>query len=415
MEKLKIAILSDHALSLSGVANQTKFLIEGLIKKKDIQVVQLGSLVKLGNNNPVEVKKDFTIIPVENFGTKNQIRSFLINENPDALIIFQDPRFFIHIFEMEDEIRQICPILWWHVWDNYPIPTFNYWMYDSIDTINCHSFLTYEMCMKDYNHKTNYIPHAFPNNIFYKLSKKENKENKKRFFDKLSLSNRTEDFNFLWVNRNILRKRPGDLLRAWKIFQDMISELPLNANLILHTDPKDNAGHNLEEISKYYKIEDSVIFSNSNFSFKDLNILHNISDCCINISYNEGFGLSTLQSLLTGTPIIAVKTGGQTRQVVNCSNGKENGIALEVDSQRLNGNQNIPYIYEDYASIENIALAMFNLYSLSKEELDELGKDCRKYALKEYSYQNTVNSWYESIKETISNFKNKKKYILEEL
>ena len=37
-----------------------------------------------------------------------------------------------------------------------------------------------------------------------------------------------------------------------------------------------------------------------------MNILHNIVDCYINISYAEGFGLGTLEAMQCGKPIIAL-------------------------------------------------------------------------------------------------------------
>jgi hypothetical protein len=73
------------------------------------------------------------------------------------------------LFEIEDEIHQVCPILWWHVWDNTPTPTFNSWMYDSVDAINCHSYLTYKMCKEIFPEKTSFIPHSFPRSEFYRL------------------------------------------------------------------------------------------------------------------------------------------------------------------------------------------------------------------------------------------------------
>ena len=94
----------------------------------------------------MKVSDDFIIKPIDGFGNANLLRTVLLKEQPDALIIFSDPRFFTWLFEIEDEVRSVCPILWWHVWDNLPYPEFNEWMYDSVDAINCHSYLTYEMC-----------------------------------------------------------------------------------------------------------------------------------------------------------------------------------------------------------------------------------------------------------------------------
>ena len=41
-----------------------------------------------------------------------------------------------------------------------------------------------------------------------------------------------------------------------------------------------------------------------------MNFLYNIADVTINIASNEGFGLATCESLMSGTPIIVNVTGG---------------------------------------------------------------------------------------------------------
>ena len=82
-----------------------------------------------------------------------------------------------------------------------------------------------------------------------------------------------------------------------------------------------------------------MFISAQRIEFEHMNILHNISDFCINISLNEGFGLSTLESMQCGNPIIAIKTGGLTRQVVDHRDGSENGFALDPDCRSLVGSQ----------------------------------------------------------------------------
>ena len=83
--------------------------------------------------------------------------------------------------------------------------------------------------------------------------------------------------------------------------------------------------------------------------------------------------------------IVAVKTGGLTRQVVDHRDGTENGVALDVDLKTLVGSQQVPYIYEDYATCENIAKGIMKLHDMPKDELDELGEKARKYALSEFN------------------------------
>ena len=180
MKKKKILVISDHALSPSGVGVQTKFLVDGLLKKGSYEFIQLGAAIRHQNYNTVKVNDDFYIKPIDGFGNPSLLRSVILNEQPDALIIFTDPRFFTWLFQIEDEIRQVCPILWWHVWDNKPTPEFNKWMYDSVDVINCHSYLTYLMCKESHSEKTNFIPHAFPSTSFYKIDNNARKSEKIR-------------------------------------------------------------------------------------------------------------------------------------------------------------------------------------------------------------------------------------------
>ena len=177
------------------------------------------------------------------------------------------------------------------------------------------------------------------------------------------------------------------------------------ATLILHTDPRDQEGPNLYSVAEQLEIEDSVVFSTQRIGFDKINSLHNISDACINISYAEGFGLSTLESMQCGNPIIAVKTGGLTRQVVDHRDQTENGIALDVDIKSLVGSQSVPYIYEDYASVENIASAINKMFEMPVEKRRQLGQKAKNYVESEFSYQKTIDLWDKTLSDLIVNFK----------
>ena len=176
-----------------------------------------------------------------------------------------------------------------------------------------------------------------------------------------------------------------------------------DAVLLMHTDPLDQEGPNLISTSEHLGIIDSVVFSNERIDFEKMNILHNISDACINISYAEGFGLATLESMNCGKPIIATKTGGLTRQVVDHRDGSENGVALDVDFQSLVGSQLVPYIFEDYCDNQKAADAIYKLYQMSPEDRKELGKKARSYALSEFSHQKTIDEWDRTLNEIIDN------------
>lgn len=401
--KYKVLVLCDHALSPSGVGTQTRHLIEGLLKKNQWSFRQLGAAIKHEDYNTIEVTPDFIIRPIDGFGTKEMLRVALATEKPDIVFIFTDPRFYYWLFEMEDEIHQVCPIAYWHVWDNDPYPDFNDPFYEATDLINCHSYHTYEMLKEKWPKKTNFVPHALPEDVFFKLPDHVIKSQRSNFLRTVP----EDHFILFWMNRNARRKRPSDLLYSFKMFLDNLekAEGHRKATLLLHTDPSDKNGPNLYSVINLLGLNNNVVFSNKKVDFGVINLLHNISDVCINISYAEGFGLSTLEAMQTGTPIIAPMTGGQTRQVINAYTGKENGVALPIELRTLVGSQSVPYIFEDMVSNKTISEAIMKMYLLGHEGRKELGEEARQYAMTEFSYQKTIDLWHETMLKVIMEYK----------
>jgi glycosyltransferase involved in cell wall biosynthesis len=404
MTKKKILLLSDHALSTSGVGCQSRYLVDGLIRKGKWSVRQFGAAVKHSSYDIVKLSDDFIIKPVDGFGTPDMLRKTLAVERPDVLLLFTDPRFFIWAWEMEDEIHQICPIAYWHVWDNLPVPKFNQVLYDSTDLINCHSYATYSYVKDMAPGRTNFIPHALPQEIFKPI---EDKSEIKKFKSQIIGESRKDHFVLFWVNRNAKRKRPNDILWAWQLFTQKLKEKhgKSDASLLMHTQPDDQEGPNLYATTEMMGIQNSVVFSPERIDFAKMNILHNISDACINISYAEGFGLATLESMQCGKPIIALKTGGLTRQVVDHRDGTENGVALPVEFQSMVGSQQVPYIFEDYCSAETTANAIMKLYEMTPEEREALGNRARQYALSEFGIQKTIDDWDSTLTDLVDNWK----------
>src|SRR3990167_7174007 len=407
-------MLSDHQCSPSGVGMASYHLINGLLATGDYSFRCFGGALKHGNYDVLKISDDFIIKPIDGFGNKELIRVALASEKPDALFLFTDPRFFSHIFDAEDEIHQVCPIVYWTIWDNYPTPVFNKVLYQSCDLLNCISWITYDMIKTMCPEKTNYIPHALPKNTYHQLPDDEQKKFKTMLLGK----DREDHFVGMWVGRNAKRKRPNDLLEAWKIFLDKL-ELKhghRKATLVLHTDALDQEGPNLFATCEYLGIINNIFFSKHRLELEQMNVLHNISDFGINISLNEGFGIPTLESMQCGKPIIAVKTGGETRQVVDHRDGSHNGIALDIDTKSLVGSQQVYYIYEDYVSAENVSNAILQMYEFGPEKRKALGQKAKEYASYEFNYDKMVADWDRTLKDTISNWKSRyKPWICKEL
>ena len=93
------------------------------------------------------------------------------------------------------------------------------------------------------------------------------------------------------------------------------------------------------------------------------------------------------------------------RQVVDHRDGSENGFCLPVEFTSLVGSQNVPYIYEDYVSVETIADRMMKMYELGPEGREKLGNKALRYARSEFALENTVKRWDETLTELAQNWK----------
>jgi len=392
-EKIKIMTISDMPFAPSGVGTQTRYIIEGMLKTGKYQFVSLGGALKHTNHNPVKTEEygdDWVTFPVDGYGSQEIVRSILRQERPDILYFMTDPRFWGWLWEMENEIRPLIPMVYYHVWDNYPYPTYNKKFYESNDIVATISKVTDDIVKTVApSVKTIYLPHAVNTEAFKKYSKEEVEPFASNSFgDKYD----PDKFIFFWNNRNARRKQSGSLIFWFKKFLDKVGHD--KASLIMHTDVKDAHGQNLEEIINHLGINNGeVMFSQQKIEPEMLALLYNISDCTINISDAEGFGLSTLESLACETPIIVNMTGGLQEQVTN---GEEwFGIGIEPTSKGIIGSQEISWIYEDRLSEEVVVNAMLEMYNKSKEERLEMGRKGREHVMANYNFNDFIQKWDE--------------------
>ncbi len=98
------------------------------------------------------------------------IRSVIRQEQPDILWIMTDPRVWGWLWAIENEIRPLVPIVYYHVWDNYPYPHFNNKYYSSNDHIAGISKVSYDIVKTVSPHvDSSYIPHAVDHKMFRAL------------------------------------------------------------------------------------------------------------------------------------------------------------------------------------------------------------------------------------------------------
>ncbi len=372
-KKIKLLTISDHPLSPSGVGTQTKYVIEALLKTGKFQVFSLAGAVKHNAYEPSTVEpygEDWIIQPVDGYGNQEMIRSIIRTQRPDMLWFMTDPRFWEWLWSMENEIRPLMPMVYYHVWDNYPPPKYNKKFYDSNDYIACISKVTHDIVQKTTSEvETSYVPHAVDSQIFDVIDDRGKiKELREKYFGS------DDKFVIMWNNRNAKRKQTGTLIKWYGSFLSQLDEKEAEkCVLLLHTDPADPYGQDINTIIKDFDLDKGqVLLSTDKIPPENLAVMYNISDVTVNISDAEGFGLGTLESLSCGTPIVVNMTGGLQEQVTD---GKEwFGVGIEPCSKSLIGSQQVPYIYEDRISQEDFIEALNKIHSMSREDRAELGK-----------------------------------------
>ena len=391
-KKTKIFVISDHPFSPSGVGTQTRYFIESLIKTGEYSFICFGGAIKHENYQPQQIADygdDWVVYPVDGYGTQETVRSVLRTERPDLLWFMTDPRFFPWLWEIEDEIRSLVPMVYYHVWDNLPYPDFNKIWYDSCDHIACISKVTHDI-VKTVSPEVDstYLPHAVDSEIFKPLDKDE-------IGQLIKDSNLENKFIVFWNNRNARRKQSGSLIFWFAKFLNKVGKE--NATLIMHTDPKDPNGPDLlAQVNNLGLINGEVQFSQQKVDAKQLAKIYNVADVTVNISDAEGFGLATLESLSCGTPIIVNMTGGLQEQVTDGKNWF--GVGIEPASKAVIGSQDIPYIYEDRINEDDFINALEKLYNMSKQERAELGEAGRQHVLTNYNFKKFNLSWQDLIK-----------------
>ena len=80
------------------------------------------------------------------------------------------------VWEIENEIRALVPMVYYHVWDNFPAPHYNGRYYRSTDEILCISKVTHEIVKEVVPEvSSRYLPHAVPSSVFFKRTSSEDK------------------------------------------------------------------------------------------------------------------------------------------------------------------------------------------------------------------------------------------------
>jgi len=412
-------VISDHPLSPSGVGTQTKYMIEALLQTGRYQFICLGGAMKHNSYEPSKVEpygNDWRIFPIDGYGNHEIIRSVLSKEKPDVLWFMTDPRFYGWLWEIENEIRVKIPMVYYHVWDNFPAPSYNNIYYESTDEVVCISKVTHDI-VKEVSPtvSSRYLPHAVDENTFYKYDKEDPKyartQNVRNQIINSTVNNENPNKKiFFWNNRNARRKQSGTLIWWFKEFLDKVGHD--KGTLLMHTDAIDPHGQDLPHIIEHLGVNDGqVLLSTTKLPGENLADMYNAADFTINISDAEGFGLSTLESLACGTPIIVNMTGGLQEQVTDGTNWF--GWGIQPSSKSVIGSLQVPYIYEDRINQNDFNDALTKALKINKTKYDNLSQLGLQHVKNNYSFETFQKRWVETMDQIIEehgSWENRKNY-----
>ena len=458
MKKKKILLLSDDLRMHSGIATQSKEFVMGTLDK--YEWVQLGGAVK----HPEEGKiidmnraataeygvKDayLKIYPITGYGNPEVLRQVMEIEKPDAILHFTDPRFWIWLYNMEHEIRQNIPIMYYNIWDDLPDPLYNTNYYRSSDMLLSISKQTYginKRILSKYNYEdwqTQYVPHGITDKRIFKIEDKGDTKFKE-FEQKHGLDK--YKFKILFLNRNIRRKSPGDVALAYKHMMDKLTpEQRKDCVFVWHAAPSDENGTDMRAVCQTLLPEYPVIFTHDNcpngaFTDEEMNFIFNSCDVYINMASNEGFGLGSCEMLHAGGCIVVNVTGGLQDQ---CGFKNEKGEYLTAEdyvklqsnhkgeykehgewvkpvyptNRSLQGSPLTPYIFDDRCQFEDAGEALLEWYKVGPEEREKCGEIGRQWVQGDdarMTGKHLSESFIKNIDNCFEKWKPREKYTLE--
>jgi len=413
MNRTKILALGDSLVYPTGVGIQSNYIMTGLANTGRYEILQLAGAKHHPSYEPFKIHDYIAVHPVNEYGDKMTLRKALDEWKPDALWFITDPRFYMWMFEMADEVLARCPIFYWHVWDEGPTPKFNKPLYDSCSFIGSISRLTQSFLDELGYQNSEYIPHATSREIFYPQKERKNELRTKYFRD---IKNINDQFVILWIGVNANRKRIGDMVLAFDQLLSIHPECTLIMKTRIESDEGINPAMFVEDLCSHVKLNKNLFLIENvseNGKIRDLQEseiaeLYNLSDLLVNNSSHEGFGLSVLQALYTGTPVLVNRTGGMVGQLTNDQGEQQCGFFMDSFVRTLMGNVITPYIFEasiDYQVIFSALQDILNAHKSDKTFMKIAGEKCYEQS-KNFSIEKMIDQWDRNIQKYIDLHKN---------
>jgi hypothetical protein len=453
-KKKKILLLSDDLRMHSGIATMSREIVINTCKEYDW--VQLGAAIQHPEHGKIidmsaEVAKitsvndaSVKIYAHDGYGNPHVLNELLRIEKPDAILHFTDPRFWIWLYQIEHEIRQQLPLMYYNIWDDLPYPHWNEPYYESCDLLMNISRQTQNIVKNVLRRNpkedwaVQWVPHGINENVYFPITLESTPIGEEfKTFEKQFKEQNGVDFIVFWNNRNIRRKQPGDVMLAYARFCDSLpKEEASRCALLMHTAIVDDNGTDLMAVKNAVCPDYKVIFSNQPIDDKTMNFFYNMADVTVNIASNEGFGLSGAEAIIAGCVVINNVTGGLQD---HCRFQDDDGDWIEFTTEfpsnhtgrykqcgqwakpvfptnrSLQGSPMTPYIFDDRCNFEDVAVAIREWYDTPKEKrkaAGKIGSDWMRSNESNMSARRMGERFIECINTCFANWKPRNKYTL---
>ena len=124
-ERKKILLICDDIRVHSGVATIARELVLNTAQHFNwvniggaINHPEAGKRLDLSSDTNINTKlEDSSVIlyPTNGYGDANFVRQLIKLEKPDAIFLITDPRYFIWLFQIENEVRKKMPIIYLNI------------------------------------------------------------------------------------------------------------------------------------------------------------------------------------------------------------------------------------------------------------------------------------------------------------
>ena len=422
----KVLLFADDLRIPTGVGNMCQSFVEDTMNSFEwihIAVSTGGQPNSARRFNLLFAGGNVTMYTCKGFCQPELLRHVVQSERPEALVLMQDPGVWSWLFD-DIEQFQLPPIIFYTVWDNLPDPVFNRKLYDSCARILCISRLTFGIVSRILPEKRQpdirYVPHCGDPSVFSVVARESPDgrllvDVRKKYF-------KNAQFKVFVNSVNQMRKRLPDIIMGFNSFAQRHPEI--DGVLVIHTKIQADDAADLRAVVQLCEpsIQNRIIVNQNPLKRKELNLLYNAADVTVNISSEEGFGLSALESILAGTPIIVNVTGGlqdqcgfafqDGRQINERTYIQEKSIGwmsktslswgawafpIWPVTRSLVGSRSTPYLFQDIVDPQMFSQSLVECSQIGSAELKERGLKGREFALINYNKDLMVDQIREAI------------------